>query len=161
MWYYFFTWWPLGSVNDLSHTSRILFLLLPQLQILDSSWLLDSSGMSAMSMVVGFFNLKGKKCTPEVALIIGTQNITSIFWRVNVTNFARFQEEKLVWNTCSYGLGFLHPFFFSSGVKSLILQDFPMEKFGKEHGNLTVVTVMMEYFYIMNLATMESYKKNP
>ena len=45
-------------------------------------------------------------------------------------------------------------------MKSLILQDFPMEKFGKEHGNLNVVTVMMEYFYIMNLATMESYKKN-
>lgn len=111
MWYYFFTRWPLGSVNDLLHTSRILFLLLPQLQILDSSWLLDSSGVSAMSMVVGFFNLKGKKCAPEVALIIGTQNITSIFWRVNVTNFARFQGEKLVWNTCSYGLGFLHPFF--------------------------------------------------
>lgn len=58
-------------------------------------------------------------------------------------------------------LGFPSPiFFFSSGVKSLILQDFPMEKIGKEHGNLNVVTVMMEYFYIMNLATMESYKKN-
>lgn len=36
-----------------------------------------------------------------------------------------------------------------------------MEKFGKEHGNLNVVTVKMEYYYIMNLATMESYKKNP
>ena len=57
-------------------------------------------------------------------------------------------------------LGFPSPIFFSSGVKSLILQDFPMEKFGKEHGNLNVVTVKMEYYYIMNLATMESYKKN-
>ena len=57
-------------------------------------------------------------------------------------------------------VSFTH-FFFSSGVKSLILQDFPMEKIGKEHGNLNVVTVMMEYFYIMNLATMESYKKKP
>lgn len=56
-------------------------------------------------------------------------------------------------------LGFPSSIFFSSGVKSLIFQDSPMEKFGKEHGNLNVVTVMMEYFYIMNLATMESYKK--
>lgn len=35
-----------------------------------------------------------------------------------------------------------------------------MEKFGKEHGNLNIVTVMMEYFYIMNLATIKSYNKN-
>ena len=54
-------------------------------------------------------------------------------------------------------LGFPSSIFFSSDVKSLILQDSPMEKFGKEHGNLNVVTVMMEYFCIMNLATMESY----
>lgn len=103
MWILFFHMMALGSVNDLS-TLQGSASFTPQLQIFDSYP--GFIRMSAMPMVVGFFNLKGKKCAPEVALIIGTQNITSIL-KSKCTNFARFQEEN--WKEIPAAMAFGSP----------------------------------------------------
>ena len=134
MWYYFFTWRPLGSVNDLLHTSRILFLL----QILDSSWLLDSSGVSPMSMVVGFFNLKGKKMCTWSCTDYWHPKYHFHILKSKCHQLCKISRGKIGMKYLQLWLGFPSPIFLSSGMKSLILQGFPMEKFGKEHENLTL-----------------------
>lgn len=75
---------------------------------------------------------RGKPHVLEVAVSVGTQTSTPYSEEYMSSTLQDFKEEKMVWDTCSYGSDFLHPWFLSSVcLKWCEIPDFAVFPHGK------------------------------